>query len=194
MSKPQRGEAIRLTNKTAKSLRQQAKQQKMALYVAALVFSVAMCVLAVMLGMQHIIAVPVTVLLTIAADSLILMLARGRYLSLTGQAICTEAAARQMRERSDEEKRAGRARRDLAQIKRDLGLEEETDAPVEDAQEGEEDDEDLFRPVQQARPQVYTAREEQPAQATKHVEPVTRRRRQARLQVISNDLPDDQAN
>ena len=110
-------DAIRLTNKTARALREQAKQQRNALYVLATVVSVALCALALVLGIAHLIAVPICVLTAIALDALIILLARGRYLSLTGQAICTEAAARQMRDETAQAQRVKTAARDLEKIK-----------------------------------------------------------------------------
>ena len=98
----QQKDAIRLTNRTARALREQAKQQRTALYVLATVVAVALCAAAVILGIGRLIAVPVCVLIAMALDTLIILLARGRYLSLTGQAICVEAAARQLRGESAE--------------------------------------------------------------------------------------------
>ena len=176
----QGGEAIRLTNKTAKALRQQAKQQRTALYVAATLMTIVMAVVAVIIGIEHLIAVPITVLAIILMDALMILLARGRYVSLTGQAICTEAAARQMRGQSAEEARIEVARRDLERIKADLGLREN----------GDEEDEDLRRsaPTKKSAPHMHTADEHEVHMGeTRVMEPASRRRRQARLQVISSD-------
>ena len=54
------GEAIRLTNRTARALREQARQQQFALHVAATVITLLLAVAAVLLGMRHLIAVPLT--------------------------------------------------------------------------------------------------------------------------------------
>ena len=185
-------DAIRLTNKTARALREQAKQQRNALYVLATVVSVALCALALVLGIAHLIAVPICVLTAIALDALILLLARGRYLSLTGQAICTEAAARQMRGESAEMQRVKTAARDLERIKADLVSE----APS--AQEDEDEEDDDLRATASVKKKMAPVRileeEDQEEQATRKVEPVSRRRRQARLQVIVGEDAHDQAN
>lgn len=180
-------DAIRLTNKTARALREQAKAQRTALYVLATVISIALCAVAVLIGIQHLVAVPVCVLTAIALDALIILLARGRYLSLTGQAICTEAAARQMRGESAEMQRVKTAARDLQKIKEDLIRQ---DAHEED----EEEDEDMRAcvPAKKKLQSVHPAEEE--AEETRKVEPVARRRRQARLQVIVGDESHKSAN
>ena len=178
-------DAIRLTNKTARALREQAKQQRTALYVAATVLSILLAAAAVIVGIAHLIAVPLFVLLAIALDAVIILLARGRYLSLTGQAICTEAAARQMRGESAEEARISTARRDLEKIKRDLAREDDDDT---------EDDEDMYAPAaHKNRPQPVRMHEETSGD-TRAVPAAPRRRRQARLQVITGDAPDNKAN
>ena len=185
-------DAIRLTNKTARALREQAKQQRNALYVLATVVSVALCALALVLGIAHLIAVPICVLTAIALDALIILLARGRYLSLTGQAICTEAAARQMRGESAEMQRVKTAARDLERIKADLVGE----APS--AQEDEDEEDDDLRASASVKKKMAPVRileeEDQEEQATREVAPVSRRRRQARLQVIVSEDAHNQAN
>ena len=185
-------DAIRLTNKTARALREQAKQQRNALYVLATVVSVALCALALVLGIAHLIAVPICVLTAIALDALIILLARGRYLSLTGQAICTEAAARQMRGESAEMQRVKTAARDLERIKADLVGE----APS--AQEDEDEEDDDLRATASVKKKMAPVRileeEDQEEQATREVAPVSRRRRQARLQVIVSEDAHNQAN
>ena len=185
-------DAIRLTNKTARALREQAKQQRNALYVLATVVAVALCAAAVVLGIAHLIAVPICVLTAIALDALIILLARGRYLSLTGQAICTEAAARQMRGESAQEQRVRTAARDLERIKADLA----SDTP-EAQDDDDEEDADLraAMPVKKKMAPVRILEEEEDEeQATREVAPVSRRRRQARLQVIVSGEAHDQAN
>ena len=121
-----------------------------------------------------------------AATTVIILIARGRYLSLTGQAICTEAAARQMRGESAEMQRVKTAARDLQKIKEDLIR--------QDAHEDEEEDEDMRAcvPAKKKLQSVHPAEEE--AEETRKVEPVTRRRRQARLQVIVGDESHKSAN
>ena len=180
----QQKDAIRLTNRTARALREQAKQQRTALYVLATVVAVALCAAAVILGIGRLIAVPVCVLIAMALDTLIILLARGRYLSLTGQAICVEAAARQMRGESAEAQRMQTAARDLMRIKADLSADEE-----------EEEDEDMRSPAPAKRtPQPAPVPRTEAADATREVKPVARRRRQARLQVLAGNDAHESAN
>lgn len=178
----QQKDAIRLTNRTARALREQAKQQRTALYVLATVISVALCAAAVILGIGRLIAVPVCVLIAMALDALIILLARGRYLSLTGQAICVEAAARQMRGESAEAQRMQTAARDLMRIKADLSADEE-------------EDEDMRSPAPAKRtPQPAPIPRMEAADATREVKPIARRRRQARLQVLAGNDAHESAN
>ena len=203
MSNHSRGEAIRLTNKTARSLRAQAKQQRTVFYAVATVLSIVLSAASVLLGMQHLIAVPLLVLLMIALDALLIFVGNGRYLSLTAQAICTEAAARQLSGESAEQQRIFTAKRDLERIKADLGMAQADED--EDAEE-EEDDEDMYSPVsirkapaqfaesaaaEPTQPVRIRPVESAPAQPTQSA---VRRRRQARLQVLVSDEPDNQAN
>lgn len=179
----QQKDAIRLTNRTARALREQAKQQRTALYVLATVISVALCAAAVILGIGRLIAVPICVLIAMALDTLIILLARGRYLSLTGQAICVEAAARQMRGESAEAQRMQTAARDLMRIKADLSADED------------EEDEDMRSPAPAKRtPQPAPIPRTEAADATREVKPVARRRRQARLQVLAGNDAHESAN
>ena len=131
-------------------------------------------------------------LTAIALDALIILLARGRYLSLTGQAICPEAAARQMRGESAEMQRVKTAARDLERIKADLVSE----APS--AQEDEDEEDDDLRATASVKKKMAPVRiieeEDQEEQATREVAPVSRRRRQARLQVIVSEDAHNQAN
>ena len=177
----QQKDAIRLTNRTARALREQAKQQRTALYVLATVVAVALCAAAVILGIGRLIAVPICVLIAMALDTLIILLARGRYLSLTGQAICVEAAARQMRGESAEAQRMQTAARDLMRIKADLSADEE-------------EDEDMRSPAPAKRPQPAPGPRPEAADATREVKPVARRRRQARLQVLAGNDAHESAN
>lgn len=178
----QQKDAIRLTNRTARALREQAKQQRTALYVLATVVAVALCAAAVILGIGRLIAVPICVLIAMALDTLIILLARGRYLSLTGQAICVEAAARQMRGESAEAQRMQTAARDLMRIKADLSADEE-------------EDEDMRSPAPAKRtPQPAPIPRTEAADATREVKPVARRRRQARLQVLAGNDAHESAN
>lgn len=178
----QQKDAIRLTNRTARALREQAKQQRTALYVLATVVAVALCAAAVIIGIGRLIAVPICVLIAMALDALIILLARGRYLSLTGQAICVEAAARQMRGESAEAQRMQTAARDLMRIKADLSADEE-------------EDEDMRSPAPAKRtPQPAPVPRTEAADATREVKPIARRRRQARLQVLAGNDAHESAN
>ena len=185
----QGGEAIRLTNKTARALREQAKQQRLALYVAASVITVVLALFAMVMGMQRLVYVPVTMLIIILLDALIILLARGRYLSLTGQAICTEAAARQMRGESAEEFRVKTARRDLEKIKADLAASFEVDEEDEDFSLPLPSRKIAEKPAGTIHESVQPQEEEAPTpDNTLVMEPVAqRRRRQARLQVLSSE-------
>jgi len=208
--------SIRLTNKTAKNLRRQAIVQKKALYACAVVVSIAFTGVGAWYGLQHIVVLPLMLLLAIAADLLLVLFARGRYLSLVGQAICTEAAARQMKGQSAEEARIETARRDLERIKQDLVQDEAADEEDDEDSDEQEDDEDLYAPLPPKRPapkmqeipveqmdtrahppvQLYDTRSaaSEDDEETRVVEPVQRRRRQARLQVLVSDQADHKAN
>ncbi len=172
------GESIRLTNRTAKALREQARRQQFLLRLAAVLASLALAGLAVWLGMQRILYVPLILLGIIALCALLLMLARARYLTLTGQAICTEAAARIMRGERAEQQRIIQTERDMNGIRADL-------AAHAARREPDEEDEDLYGGVPQvtARVSAAPAAPAAPAQG----ESPRRRRRQARLQVLSGE-------
>ena len=181
-------DAIRLTNKTARALREQAKTQRTALYALATVVSIALCAVAVIVGIQHLVAVPLCVLAAIALDAVIILLAKGRYLSLTGQAICTEAAARQMRGENAEAQRVRTAARDLEKIKEDL-----VRAERHEDEEDDDEDEDMRAPAAVKKLQPVRIHDEE-EEATREMPPVSRRRRQARLQVITSDDAQNRAN
>lgn len=108
--------AIRLTNKTAIALRRSAANVRHAWLVTAAVLTLLLACLAVYLGMRWLHAVPVVVAVTVLLDAVIGFHARNRYLQIVGQAICTEAAARNMRSGSQSERiPPGRARSDARQ-------------------------------------------------------------------------------
>lgn len=191
------GEAIRLTNRTAKGLREQAKRQQFALRLTAVILTLALAGLSVYLGMRHLLWVPALLLAAIALDAVLLMLARGRYIQLTGQAICTEAAARIMRGERAEQQRIIQAQRDLADIKADLYA---APAGGRDQREPDEEDDDLFGGTPSVTAGVSAATRRMPAvsprasaaspapeQGGEGAQPPRRRRRQARLQVISGE-------
>lgn len=191
------GEHIRLTNRTAKGLREQAKRQQFALRLTAVILTLVLSGLSVWLGMRRILWVPVLLLSAIALDALLLMLARSRFIQLTGQAICTEAAARIMRGEKAEQQRIIQAQRDLENIKADLYA---APASRRDQREPDDEDDDLFggtplvtasvRDVSAHVPAVTTrvsAVSPALAQGGESAQPARRRRRQARLQVISGE-------
>lgn len=194
-------EAIRLTNKTAIALRRNARKVRSAHLIAACVLSVALAVLAFFLGLRYLFAVPLMVIGIVLMDCAIMLRARSQYLLLIGQAICTEAAAQEIRVGSSEKARRERAISDLMGVKADVeraqsGLESikapgakpffEKEEEPEAEQEDEEDD-DLL-PMRKA--QVRTL--EMPQEA--HAAP-RRRRRHSRnigsqsgsLQLIKNE-------
>ena len=111
--------AIRLTNKTAIALRRSAANVRHVWLVTAAVLTLLLACLAVYLGMRWLHAVPVVVAVTVLLDAVIGFHARNRYLQIVGQAICTEAAARNMRSGSESE-RIRRAARDLMRVKQDV--------------------------------------------------------------------------
>ena len=111
---------IRLTNKTAIALRKNAQKMRMAYYAAAVLLSMAMAAAAVYLGILWLPAVPLMVILCVLLDCVIVMRARSQYLLLIGQAICTEAAAREIRADSREQKRKERAVSDFLEAKEDV--------------------------------------------------------------------------
>ena len=111
---------IRLTNKTAIALRKNAQRVRTAHYAAATAFSIAMAAAAVILGIKWLPAVPIMVTACVLIDCAIVLHARSQYLLLISQAICTEAAARDIRMGGREQKRKERAMNDLLEAKADI--------------------------------------------------------------------------
>lgn len=111
--------AIRLTNKTAIALRKNAKKVRHAWLCAAAVLTIALAALAVYVGMKRLIAVPITAAVAVLLDAAIILHARSSYLRMVGQAICTEAAVRGMKEQAQRDERRRQATRDLADMKQD---------------------------------------------------------------------------
>ena len=97
--------AIRLTNKTAVALRENAKKTRNAYFIVGTAGTLALLGAAVYFGMQWLPAVPLLLAAAVAMDALLALGARRAYLQLIGQAICTEAAARQIREKQSEKER-----------------------------------------------------------------------------------------
>jgi len=111
---------IRLTNKTAIALRKNAQRVRSAHYAAAAILSIAMATAAVYFGIKWLPAVPIMVVACVLLDCAIVLHARSEYLLLIGQAICTEAAARDIRMGGREQKRKERAMNDLLEAKADI--------------------------------------------------------------------------
>jgi len=172
-------EAIRLTNKTAIALRKNAKKIRTAYFVAAVIISVLLGAAGVFLGFLWLPAVPLMIALIALIDCALMTASRSRYLSLLGQAICTEAAARELKTGKSEQKRREQATRDLMRMKADMEaqIEAQTEkAPgaqpfFEEKEAEEQEDEDLLPENEQA------PRNEEPR----------RRRRQNPLTIIRSE-------
>lgn len=179
--------AIRLSNRTARALRRCAQRERSLCRAAVVILTVALAGVSVALGVVWLPAVPLTLLLAALVDALLLVFGRSRYLSLIGQAICTEAAARGIREQGNEKRRRRQALSDLAGIREDMeSLEQRA---------SEEDDDDLlpaFTPRKRPEPNLESAKEE--TEDTKRVgrapESARRRRRQAAFQVLEGEQAD----
>ena len=114
------GGAIRLTNKTAIALRESARTVRRTGVVVGAAVTVAFAVAAVWCGMRWLPAVPLLIGAAVAIDALIALHARRTYLLLTGQAICTEAAARGIRGEADAKQRREQALSDLMAMQKDV--------------------------------------------------------------------------
>ncbi|MGN0772682.1 MAG: hypothetical protein ACI4MP_02690 [Candidatus Ventricola sp.] len=113
-------EAIRLTNKTAIALRRSAQRLRAMHFAAAVLLSLLLAALGVFLGLMWLPAVPIAVTVIALMDCAIVVFSRCRYLSLLGQAICTEAAAREIRAGRSESRRREQAISDLMRAKADV--------------------------------------------------------------------------
>ncbi len=120
MAKAKKPTPIRLSNRTAISLRKSAQRVRGAWMIAIYIFALLCVVLAAYLGLSWLPAVPLTLLAAAAGITLMWIISRSQYLMLVGQAICTEAASRQMEERVSDQKRRRRAIEELAVIRADL--------------------------------------------------------------------------
>lgn len=194
-------EAIRLTNKTAIALRRNARKVRAAHAIAAGVLSAALAVLAFFLGLRWLFAVPLMVVAIVLMDCGIMLRARSQYLLLIGQAICTEAAAQEIRAGRSEKTRRARAINDLMGVKADVqraqsGLERDKAPGVkpffEPEEETEDEEDDDLLPVRkaqskaQSKPQSRTL--DMPQEA--HAAPRRRRRQNSQsgsLQLIKNE-------
>ena len=169
-------EAIRLTNKTAIAIRKNAQKVRTAYFAAAIIISVLLGAAGIVLGLVWLGAVPFTIVLICLIDGALMLASRSRYLSLLGQAICTEAAAREIHAGRSESLRREQAISDLMRMQADMNAAKEKapgaqpffEAKDESAQ-NEEDAQNTDRPEESGVQQ--TAR---------------RRRRQANLQLIKS--------
>ena len=184
-------EPIRLTNKTAIALRKSAVKVRRVYFAAAIFLSVVLCALAVVLGLRYLAAVPVVVVITVLLDYAIMTAARSRYLALVGQAICTEAAAREIRAGMSEQMRREQAFSDLMSMKADVRRAQEKRAKPEE--EPEPDADPFFEPAKEKeeetadRPQPEEeSRAESGAQRGSE-ETGHRRRRHKSLQLIRGE-------
>ena len=113
-------EPIRLTNKTAMAIRRNAGKVRTAYFVAAVILSVVLGAAGVVLGFLWLPAVPLMIAAIVLMDAALMTASRSHYLSLLGQAICTEAAARELSVGRSEQKRREQAQKDLLEMKADL--------------------------------------------------------------------------
>ena len=141
-------EAIRLTNKTAIALRKNAKKVRTVYFAAEIIISVALGAAGIVLGFLWLPAVPLMIALIALIDCALMTASRSRYLSLLGQAICTEAAAREIAAHGSENKRREQNQKDLMRMKADLQMTMDKKAGVqpffEEKSEEQEEDDDLL--------------------------------------------------
>ena len=166
--------AIRLTNKTAVALRENAKKTRNAYFIVGAAGTLALLGAAVYFGMQWLPAVPLLIGAAVAIDALIALYVRQTYLLLTGQAICTEAAARGIRGEADAKQRREQALSDLMAMQKDV-------RKAAERSEAEEE-RDLFPALSQTRRISAVTPPPEEAKPAAH-----RRRRQAVFTVIQSD-------
>lgn len=172
MERKSAGGAIRLTNKTAIALRESARTVRRTGVVVGAVLTAGLAAASVWCGMRWLPAVPLLIGAAVTIDALIALHARQTYLLLTGQAICTEAAARGIRGEADARQRRKQALSDLAEIQKD----------VEKAVgRREEEEQELFPPLSQTR-RISAVKPPEETKPAAH-----RRRRQAVFTVIQSD-------
>ena len=173
MERKSAGGAIRLTNKTAIALRESARTARRTGVVVGVALTAGLAAASVWCGMRWLPAVPLLIGAAVAIDALIALYVRQTYLLLTGQAICTEAAARGIRGEADAKQRREQALSDLAEIQKD----------VEKAVgRREEEEQELFPPLSQTRRISAVTPPPEEAKPAAH-----RRRRQAVFTVIQSD-------
>ena len=159
-------EAIRLTNKTAIALRKNAKKIRTAYFVAAVIVSVLLGAAGIFLGFFWLPAVPLMIAMIALIDCALMTASRSRYLSMLGQAICTEAAAREISAQKSEKKRREQAAQDLMRVKADMEEIEQKKPGVqpffeEKSREEQEDDDLLPEPVKAQETQTPQRRRRQ---------------------------------
>lgn len=164
---------IRLTNKTAIALRKNAQTMRTAHYVSASVLSIGMAVAAVYFGVKWLPTVPLMVVACVLIDCAIVMHARNQYLMTIGQAICTEAAARDIRMGGREQKRKERAINDLLEAKAD----------IRKAAPGKT----MHQPMQKGQAAPSSAMYEDEDAEDEESDAPRRRRQQKSLQLIKNN-------
>ena len=129
----------------------------------------------IVLGFLWLPAVPLMIALITLMDCALMTASRSHYLSLLGQAICTEAAARELRAGKSEQKRREQAASDLMRMKADMQqmMEKKPGAKpfFEEKNDEEEEDEDML--PEAAKPQQMDAPH--------------RRRRQGKLELIRSE-------
>ena len=137
-------EPIRLTNKTAMAIRRNAGKVRTAFFVAAVIVSLLLGAAGVVLGFLWLPAVPLMIAAIVLIDAALMLASRSCYLSLLGQAICTEAAAREIGAGRSEQKRREQAQKDLQAVKADIAMQMEkkpgAEPFFEEKQEAQEDD------------------------------------------------------
>lgn len=120
MANEKRPKPIRLTNRTAIGLRKSAQRVRSVWLVAMGIVTMICTVLAVYLGFSWLPAVPLTLMAGGVLITVMIIISRSQYLLLISQAICTEAASRQMEEHQSEQKRRERAIEQLAAMRADV--------------------------------------------------------------------------
>lgn len=113
-------EAIRLTNRTAIALRRSAQRVRAVHLATVGLITAALAALAVYWGLRWLPAVPLTLGAAALLDALLLVHSRRCYLMAVSQAICTEAAAQEIRAGGAQAQRREQAIADLMRAKADL--------------------------------------------------------------------------
>ena len=196
-------DAIRLTNKTAVALRRGAQKARTAHYAAIAIMDIAAAVLSVYWGLKWLPAVPLTLALAALISAAVAMHGRRVYLQMIGQAICTEAAAREIRAGMSEQMRREQALSDLMSMKADVRRAQEKRAkpenrsvekPEEKADEMPEPDADpFFEPAEEQEEEKICAKkaphEKQSGEADRQESASVehRRRRHKSLQLIRGE-------